>query len=95
MTFREISQRWAWRPIPHCPGRYVFAAGACLLTPEDVLAGRTGVTEHVVSAARDPVAVAPFDDGGLISYRKSNGTYLHTLNSPEGFDRKLRQLGLR
>jgi hypothetical protein len=52
------------------------------------------VTEHLVAAAKDPVIVAPLADGGLISYRKADGTYVHTLNSREGFERKLRQLGI-
>jgi hypothetical protein len=33
-----------------------------------------------------------FEDGGLISYRKPDGSFNHTL---EGLDRKLRQLGIR
>jgi hypothetical protein len=52
------------------------------------------VTEHLVAAAKDPVIVASLEDGGLISYRKPDGTYVHTLNSREGFARKLRQLGI-
>ena len=28
---------------------------------------------------------------GIISYRKENGTYLHTLNTEEGLERKLAQ----
>ena len=43
---------------------------------------------------QDPVIVTPFDDGGLISYRKADGTFLHTLNTREGLERKLRQLGI-
>jgi len=52
------------------------------------------VTEHIVATAKDPVVVAVFGDGGLISYRKQNGSYLHTLNSREGLERKLQQLGI-
>ncbi len=52
------------------------------------------VTEHLVAAANDPVMIAPLSDGGLISYRKADGTYIHTLNSREGFERKLQQLGI-
>ena len=52
------------------------------------------MTEHIVVTAEDPVVVAVFEDGGLISYRKPNGTYVHTLNSRDGFERKLQQLGI-
>jgi hypothetical protein len=57
--------------------------------------GATGGSEHVCGMARDPVIVTPFEDGGLISYRKADGMFLHTLNTREGFERKLRQLGVR
>ena len=63
--------------------------------PEDIAAGASGGSEHVCGAAKDPVIVTPFEDGGLISYRKADGTFLHTLNTREGFERKLRQLGIR
>ena len=78
--------------------------------PEDIVPGAIGGSEHVCGAAveqmqygrerltraaKDPVIVTPFEDGGLISYRKADGTFLHTLNTREGFERKLRQLGIR
>ena len=63
--------------------------------PEDIVPGATGGSEHVCGAAKDPVIVTPFEDGGLIWYRKADGTFLHTLNTREGFERKLRQLGIR
>jgi hypothetical protein len=65
------------------------------MAPADIVSPEVPVTEHVVAAAKDRVVVAVFDDGGLISYRRPDGTFLHTLNSPEGFERKLQQLGIR
>jgi hypothetical protein len=62
------------------------------MPPDGVIPGADG-TEHV-GVARDPVVVTSFGDGGLISYRKVNGTFLHTLNTLERFERKLRQLGI-
>ena len=47
-----------------------------------------------VPAARDPVLVVEFEDGGLISYLREDGTLMHTLGTSEGFRRKLRQLGV-
>lgn len=52
------------------------------------------VTEHSIEAAKDTVLVAPFADGGLISYRRNDGSVLHTLNTSEGFARKLADLGI-
>ncbi len=42
--------------------------------------------------AADPVVVVWLDKGGLISYKKGDGKYLHSLNTAEGFERKLSQL---
>lgn len=53
------------------------------------------VSAHKVSAARDLLLIASLDGGGgIISYQRDDGSFLHTLNTPEGFERKLRQLGL-
>jgi len=94
-TFSALFDRWAWRPIPNCPGRYALSAGPVAAPPEDIAPGASDSSEHLSVAARDPVIVTPFDDGGLISYRKADGTFLHTLNTREGLERKLRQLGIR
>jgi hypothetical protein len=94
VTFSALFDRWAWRPIPNCPGRYVLAEGPVAIAPHDIVPGANG-SEHVCAAARDPVIVTPFEDGGLISYRKADGKFLHTLNTREGFERKLDQLGIR
>jgi len=44
--------------------------------------------------AKDSVLVVPLTDGGLIAYRQTDGRLIHTLNTPEGFSRKLHQLGI-
>ena len=95
VTFSALFNRLAWRPIPNCPGRYVLAAGPVAMTPEDIVPGASDTSEHVSVAARDPVVVTPFEDGGLISYRKAGGMFLHTLNTRDGFERKLGQLAIR
>jgi hypothetical protein len=92
--FADLKARWRWRPIPHCPGRFVFSEGPTNTTPAELAMSSLHVTEHIVATAKDPVVVAVFEDGGLISYRKLNGTYLHTLNSRAGLERKLQQLGI-
>ena len=94
VTFAVLFDRFAWRPIPNCPGRYVLAAGPVAVAPGEMVPAASGGSEHVVTAARDPVIVTRFDDGGLVSYRKTGGMFLHTLNTRDGFERKLRQLGI-
>jgi hypothetical protein len=94
MTFHGLFQKWQWRPIRNCPGRYLLAGVPPSLPPE-ALIGIADVREFRVSAARDAVLVVRLIDGGLISFKRSDGSYLHTLNTPEGFARKLTELGIR
>ena len=76
----------------NCPGRYILAESS-ELHPGEIIPGAS-VREYRVQAAPDPVLIVVFDGGGIISYRKPDGSYLHTLNTPEGFGRKLEQLGI-
>jgi len=63
--------------------------------PVSALVGDTAdAARHIVPTARDQVLVVKLQDGGLISYLRSDGTILHTLNTTIGFERKLRQLGI-
>ena len=64
------------------------------VAPQDLAGRDIEVREYRVPAARDTVVVARLADGGLISYRREDGSFVHTLNTPEGFERKLRQLGI-
>lgn len=91
----RFAELWArgWAPIHGCPGRYVLRGGSAL-TPAELLGDGTPLGRFVVAGARDPVHVAALDGGGLISYSRPDGTWVHTLNTPEGFARKLAQLGI-
>ena len=85
---------WTWRPIPNCPGRLTLASGPTPVAPRDLVGPEIQLEEFRVSTARDAVVVGRFADGGLISYKRANGTYVHTLNTVDGFQRKLSQLGI-
>lgn len=63
-------------------------------SPEELFGPGIGCSEHRSEQAPDIVIVARMEDGGLISYRKKDGGYVHTLNAPEGFARKLAHLGI-
>lgn len=78
-----------------CPGRFVVAdADARTRSPQDLF-GVSDVITCVVPTARDPVLVARLPDGrGVISYARADGTFCHTVGSPEGFARKLDKLGI-
>jgi hypothetical protein len=93
-SFDQLFKERRWRPIRNCPGRYVLREGQGDLSPADILDDEVEVSEHRVQTARDTVLVMRLHGGGLISYRRADGSHLHTLNTPEGFERKLRQLGI-
>ncbi len=93
-TFQDLWARWPWRPIRNCPGRFVLPQTEQSI-PFEKLIGLSCVPQVFSShVAKDPVLVVPLEDGGLISYQQADGRLIHTLNTPEGFSRKLRQLGI-
>jgi hypothetical protein len=95
VEFAEIFSARSWTPIRGCPGRYGLADGAVLESP-GALVPDAAAREFRVTSARDVVIVIPFaDGGGLISYKRGDGTYVHTLNDDDGFRRKLTQLHIQ
>ena len=91
-TFQELWGRWPWRPIRNCPGRFVLPWTEGPISFEVLLACSCVPQAFSSPAAKDSVLVVPLEDCGLISYRQPDGRVIHTLNTPEGFSRKLQQL---
>ncbi|MDO8207881.1 MAG: hypothetical protein Q7T38_08685 [Gallionella sp.] len=58
----------------------------------DLLGDIAGAQQFQSPGAIDTVWVVCLEDGGMISYHRLAGTWLHTLNTKEGFRRKLEQL---
>jgi hypothetical protein len=77
-----------------CPGRYLLVGGPVVSSPEQLF-GDLGFREVRSEHAPDRVFVAAVSGGGIISYARKNGTFVHTLGSDAGFARKLRALDLR
>ena len=94
ITFDALAAKWELSPIRNCPGRFIIRAHAADLSPQELLGPGVEIYTFNVAAANDTVLVARFDGGGLISYRRADGTHLHTLNTAEGFKRKLLDLGI-
>jgi len=94
MTFEQVRTRWPWRPIRNCPGRFVLPYQKEPLSFTTLLG--MSCSPHAFSSpvAKDRVFVWPLQNGGLISYEQPDGHFIHTLNTPEGFSRKLAQLGI-
>jgi hypothetical protein len=94
MSFDDLMSERAWKPIRNCPGRFILAEAGPLVTLEEMLGPEVEIREFQSEAAKDRVLVAALDRGGMISYKRADGALLHTLNTQEGFERKLRQLGI-
>ena len=94
MTFDELLKKWDWKPIRNCPGRYVLQSSRNDLRVAEIFDTAIEPGEYRVSTASDMVLVVTLDDGGLISYKRSDGSFVHTLNTRDGFVRKLSQLGI-
>ncbi len=93
VVFQEVFDEWNWKPIRNCPGRFIFAEGSTELTVNDIARVKLPVYEFETEVVPDKVIIIEFGDGGgLISYIKNAGKFLHTLNNEDGFARKLRQL---
>ncbi|MEY3214478.1 MAG: hypothetical protein RIT28_4959 [Pseudomonadota bacterium] len=93
-SWRALASAHDWRPIPGCPGRFVWCGGKSALPPASFVAGATVGPERRVPGARDPVVVVPLAEGGLLSYRQAAGTWTHTRGDGDGFGRTLAQLGI-
>lgn len=91
-TREQLLTDASWKPIPGCPGRLVHD-GLSARSVEDLVGSATALPTRTSAVARDPIVIALLTDGGVISYCKPEGMYLHTLATPEAFVRKLRQLG--
>ena len=76
-----------------CPGRYLLAGGPGASSAQDLF-GDLGFREARSERAPDRVFVAAVRGGGIISYARGNGTFVHTLGDGAGFARKLHALGL-
>jgi hypothetical protein len=93
--FDDLMRSWIWRPIANCPGRYTLVTDQRRLPVSVLMGSDAKIAVHRPPTARDKVLVVELrGGGGLISYQRSDGGLLHTLNTSEGFARKLAQLGV-
>ncbi len=93
-TFQELWDRWPWRSIRSCPGRFVLPWMDEPIPLERLLGYLCVPLTFSSPQAQDPVLVVLLEDGGLISYQQIEDRVIHTLNTPEGFSRKIQQLGI-
>jgi hypothetical protein len=95
MTFDEMFRKGEWVQILGCPGRFVLHGVSPAFSVSDLFGHEVPVQCFDSIAATDSVLVVKLDVGGTISYHRADGTFLHTLNTEDGFLRKLEQLGIK
>src|SRR5438309_364776 len=96
---QRLRELWQWHEIRGCPGRFVVSRVGDHVAPETLLTmladGRDlsilARCERFDRGAKDDVFVAVFLDetppGGLITFCKKDGSYVHTFNEPSGLER--------
>jgi hypothetical protein len=94
VTFDQLMSMWTWDAIPNCPGRYKLSGGASALLVQDLFGSDVELHTYAVPTARDTVIVAKLSNFGIISYKRANGLFVHTLNTSSGLERKLISLGI-
>lgn len=92
-SYASLLEAGEWRDLPGCPGRKVLRGGDGV-SPQDLVGQRATIHRFEVAGAEDPVLVARVEGGGLLSFAKPDGRFVHTLNTGEGLARKLAQLGI-
>ncbi len=95
MNFETIKRNFAWKAIHDCPGRYTFKKVNGNYSLQELLGTGIKFRRFDISKAKDPIYVVKLEDGGVISFLKADGRFVHTLNNEEGFKRKLTDLGIK
>lgn len=89
--FHSIFTTYRWKPIYGCPGRYILKEEKNYTIPE-LVGIEARIQTFFSPKAKDKVCIVVLQNGGLISYMKNDGEYVHTLNTSDGFSRKLAML---
>ncbi|MBX7169707.1 MAG: hypothetical protein K1X72_02045 [Pyrinomonadaceae bacterium] len=91
-TFGKAFNSNDWKPIRNCPGRFLLAGGRSEILIENLSESKNPIVEIETEVVPDKVLTIEFEDGGgIISYVKDDGKFIHTLNTKDGFKRKIDQ----
>ncbi|MCD9185116.1 MAG: hypothetical protein LUM44_01685 [Pyrinomonadaceae bacterium] len=92
-TFEKALKTSDWKPIRNCPGRFQLIGGRSVIPIEKLSESKNPAVEILTEIVPDKVLTIEFEDGGgLISYVKDDGKFIHTLSTKEGFARKINHL---
>lgn len=99
-SFVRLLEKYSLKEIENCPGRYTLMKDdhqrLKIVKPETILNNKISIEVFHSDICRDCVHIGKFSDdsggGGLLSYEKSDGTFVHTLNNASGLQRKINHL---
>jgi len=92
-SFHDLFTSFTWKPIFGCSGRYILKEKK-EYTLNELTGGNSQIRTYITDKAPDTVCVIYLKDGGIISYKKKDGTYIHTLNNKSGFKKKMGMLNI-
>ena len=94
MKFIELKEKYILKPIYGCPGRYILKLDT-FISMKELVDEPENIKEYRLKTAEDTICIYAFEDGGFISYKKQDNSYIHTLNTIEGFIKKIKKLGIK
>ena len=98
LNFAKLFELYSWKEIKNCPGRYVLSKTdnrrLCFIPPKELLNNQILIQIFTSEICRDAIYIGKYVDGGLLSYEKSDGTFVHTLNNLSGLTRKMSHLNI-
>lgn len=92
MDFDTLITKYTWNRIYGCPGRFILKHPDKKITIDELLNETAIVNSFSQGSAKDEVLIVKLGACGIISYRKPDGVYIHTLNTEAGFNKKLDKL---
>ena len=93
-TICQLLLQYNCKEISNCPGRFIVKHVPENLSVNELLGEDIEFTICDSPKAKDKIAIVILEDGGIISYIRSDGTLLHTINTTSGFRRKIHDLEL-
>ena len=93
VTAQDLMARYRWEQMTNDRGRFILAPGQDPVTTDELVGTDADVRRLASVAGKDVIVLARFEEGGLISYERPDGSVLHTLNTERAFKLKVWEMG--
>jgi hypothetical protein len=92
MDFNTLKNKYHWKKIYGCPGRFILRNDNKFITVQELIEEKIFINSFRPDEKKDEILIVKLKNGGITSYKKPDGTFIHTLNTSQGFIRKLKML---